>query len=82
MPPERTDAGSSEDPDDSEAAQGGADAVQNTGGVVGSGTDPDAIATGDVQATVPAGNGVNWIAWVAVLAAVLFAVIYGLGIFH
>jgi hypothetical protein len=25
---------------------------------------------------------VNWIAWVAVLAAVLFAVAYGLGIFR
>jgi hypothetical protein len=64
MAPERTDAGSSEDPNDSEAAQGGADAIEG------------------VEAPVPAENGVNWIAWVAVLAAVLFAVIYGLGIFH
>lgn len=82
MATERSDGGSSEDPANSEAAQGGADAVEGTSAVVGSGTDPDQIATGDVQARVPAGNGVNWIAWIAVLVAVLFAVIYGLGIFH
>jgi hypothetical protein len=29
----------------------------------------------------PAGR-VNWIAWVAVLLAVLIAVVYGLGAFH
>ena len=30
----------------------------------------------------PPGGRVNWIAWVAVLLAVIIAIAYGLGVFH
>jgi hypothetical protein len=30
----------------------------------------------------PPGGRVNWIAWVAVLLAVLIAIVYGFGVFH
>jgi hypothetical protein len=30
----------------------------------------------------PTGGRVNWIAWVAVLLAVIIAIAYGLGVFH
>jgi hypothetical protein len=74
---ERTDAGSSDDPDDSEAAYGGADAVEGTTYIVGSGTDPDAPDTGHPGPQVSAQGWTTRAVWIIVALAVLVVVLYG-----
>jgi hypothetical protein len=69
------------DPDDSEAAFGGADAVQKTSDVVGHGTDPDSLADAPVEARVPPNGDFNWLAWIAVALAVILTIAFGLGAF-
>lgn len=74
-----------------EAALGGADAIQKTTWGVGTGTEPDGRAEfapvglrkgeGSVVARTSAGGGINPVAWVVGLLAVLAALAYGIGIF-
>jgi hypothetical protein len=72
-----------------EAALGGADSVQKTSWGVGTGTEPDGRAEfapvglrkgeGSVVARSSAGGGVNPVAWIVGVLAVLAAVLYGAG---
>jgi hypothetical protein len=74
-----------------EAALGGADSVQKTTWGVGTGTEPDGRAEfapvglrkgeGPVVARASAGGGINPVAWVVGLLAVLVALAYAFGIF-
>lgn len=84
MPEKPTDGGSFPDDRyaDAEAALGGADAVEKTTYVTGSGTDPDAVKPVGVAAKVSAGGGQNatWIIiGILLVAAVL---VYLLGAFR
>jgi hypothetical protein len=73
----------------SETALGGADSVQKTTWGVGHGAEPDGRqehapvglrkGEGPVVANSAAGGGINPVAWVVGLLAVLAAVIYGAG---
>lgn len=73
-----------------EAALGGADAVQKTSWGVGTGTEPDGRAEyapvdlrkgeGSIVARTSPGGGVNPIAWIVGLLAVVVALVYGFGI--
>ena len=81
MPEKSTGGGSfpdNRDPD-AEAAYGGADAVEKTTYVTGSGTDPEAIKPAGVSARVPAGGGQN-ATWVIIgLLFVAAVLVYVLG---
>ena len=82
--PERPTDGGSFDPDrykDPEAALGGADAVEKTSYVTGSGTDPEAIKPAGVAATVPAGGGqsATWIIIALLFVAAVLVYVLGFG---
>lgn len=64
----------------SEAALGGADAIQKTSWVVGQGTEPSARNEGDATAHPRAGGGPNYVAWGigAIAAAVALVYLFGL----
>ena len=59
-----------------EAAMGGADAVEKTTYVVGSGTEPEARNTGGASARARSGGGPNYIAWGAAALALVTAMVY------
>ncbi len=73
-----------------EAALGGADSVQKTTWGVGTGTEPDGRAyhaaaglkkgEGSIVAGTSPGGGINPIAWIVGLLALVIAVVYGFGI--
>jgi len=65
-----------------EAAYGGADAVEKTTYVTGSGTDPEAMNRAPVTARVAPGGGVNVLAWVVIALAALVALVYAVGIWR
>ena len=67
---------------DAEAAYGGADAVEKTTYVTGSGTDPEAVNRAPVTARVAPGGGVNVLAWVVIALAALVALVYAVGIWR
>lgn len=64
---------------DPETAYGGADAVEKTTYVVGEGTDPNARTPKGHPPEVGR-HGMAWVGWVVILAAVIVAVVYLLGI--
>lgn len=72
------------EPDDPEAAYGGADAVEKTTYVVGLGTDPQAMLPGDTipgNPPAPVGKtGMNPFVWIVVAIAVVVGVVYVAGI--
>lgn len=73
-----------------EAALGGADSVQKTSYGVGTGTEPDGRAEyapvglrkgeGSIVARTSPGGGINPIAWIVGLLAIVIAAVYGFGI--
>ena len=65
----------------SEAALGGADSVEKTTWVPGSGTEPEGKPIAGVTAQVPSGGGVNVGAWLVAAIALVIAIIYAAGIF-
>jgi hypothetical protein len=66
---------------DPEAAYGGADAIEKTTYVVGTGTDPRAMADG--KTPPPVGKtGMTLVAWAVIIVAVLIAIAYLVGIFN
>jgi hypothetical protein len=67
------------DDDDSERALGGADSVEKTTWVVGSGTEPESASHGQVTARANSGGGINVGAWVVGLIALAIALVYGAG---
>ena len=64
---------------DSETALGGADAVEKTTYVVGDGTSPEARTPTDGPPSVGR-SGPSVIAWVAIAAALLIAIVYAIGV--
>jgi len=64
---------------DSEAQLGGADAVEKTTYVVGSGTKPEARARADAPSARTSARG-NALLWIVLLVAAAVAVIYLAGI--
>lgn len=66
----------------SEAALGGADSVEKTTYVTGSGTEPENRPIAGVTAQVPSGGGVNLGAWAVGAVAVVIALIYAIGAFR
>ncbi len=66
----------------SEAALGGADNIEKTTWVTGSGTEPEGKPIAGVTAQVPSGGGVNVGAWAVGAVALVIAVIYAAGIFR
>ena len=66
----------------SEAALGGADSVEKTTWVPGSGTDPEGKPIAGVTAQVPSGGGVNLGAWAVGAIALVIAIVYAAGIFR
>jgi hypothetical protein len=64
-----------------EAALGGADAVEKTSYVTGSGTEPEAMKPAGASARVPAGGGQNatWIIIGALLVAAVLVYLLGFG---
>jgi hypothetical protein len=83
MPEKPTDGGSF-DADrykNPETALGGADAVEKTSYVTGSGTEPETIKPAGVSATVPAGGGKNatWIIIGMLLLAAVLVYLLGFG---
>lgn len=67
---------------DSEAALGGADAVEKTTYVEGHGTRPEArVPPGMPTATVPARGGRNPLIWIVVVVVALLVVVYFGGLF-
>ena len=70
-----------EDYRNSETALGGADAVEKTSYVVGSGTTPEGKPPiAGVTARTPSGGGVNVLAWAVGAIALLVGVVYLLGV--
>lgn len=67
---------------DSETALGGADSVEKTTYVTGSGTEPEATAQGHVIAQVPSGSGPNIGAWAVGVIALVIALVYAAGVFR
>ena len=67
-------------PVNAEAAYGGADAVQKTSYVVGSGTEPGTRNRGDATAHPTSGSGPNFVAWGvgAIVAAVALVYLFGM----
>ena len=65
----------------SEPALGGADAVEKTTYVTGSGTEPETIKPAGVSASVPAGGGQNatWIIIGLLFAAAVLVYLLGFG---
>ena len=61
---------------------GGADNVQKTTYVTGSGTDDRARDPGNPIAQVPSGSGINLGAWIVGGIAVVIALVYGFGLFR
>ena len=61
---------------------GGADNVQKTTYVTGSGTEPGGRDPGNPIAQVPSGSGINLGAWIVGGIAVLIALVYGFGVFR
>jgi hypothetical protein len=68
------------DYEDSETALGGADSVEKTTWVVGSGTEPEAGSHGRATALTDSGSGINLGAWVVGLIAAAIALVYGFGL--
>lgn len=64
-----------------EAAQGGADAVNDTPSVPAHGTEPEERATGAARARVPSGEGVPALGWVLVALIAIVVLVYALGLF-
>ncbi|MDB4885503.1 MAG: hypothetical protein JWN79_941 [Gemmatimonadetes bacterium] len=64
-----------------ETALGGADAVEKTSYVTGSGTEPETIKPAGVAANVPAGGGKNatWIIIGMLLVAAVLVYVLGFG---
>ena len=69
-----------EDFRNSETALGGADAVEKTSYVTGSGTDPHARPIAGVNAKTPSGGGVNVLGWAVGAIAVVVGLVYLVGI--
>ena len=67
---------------DSEASYGGADAVEKTTYVTGSGTDPEARNIASVTARVEPGGGTNVLVWAVIAVAVLVALVYAFGVWR
>ena len=63
----------------SEAALGGADAVEKTSYVTGRGTDPNAHTIAGVSARTSSGGGVNLLGWAVGAVAVVIGLVYVLG---
>ncbi|HEX6533798.1 MAG TPA: hypothetical protein VF041_04330 [Gemmatimonadaceae bacterium] len=77
--PERSQGGSSfENP---MAAQGGADAVNDTPTVPGHGAEVEERTTGAARARVPSGSGIPVLGWLLAAIVVLVVVAYVLGMF-
>lgn len=83
MPEKSTGGGSFPDPRDSdaEAALGGADAVEKTSYVTGSGGEPETMKPAGVSAKVPAGGGQNatWVIIGLLFAAAVLVYVLGYG---
>jgi len=66
-----------------EAALGGADDVEKTTYVTGSGTEPEwQRRKGEPAAQVRSGGGPNLLAWIVGVIAALFALVYAAGLFR
>jgi hypothetical protein len=65
-----------------ETAYGGADAVNDTPGAAGHGSDPEQRGTGKARARVSTGGGFGVVGWVIVLLVALVVLAYLAGMFR
>jgi hypothetical protein len=76
--PERSQGPSSFE--NTEAAQGGADALNDTPDVPAHGTDPEQHTTGTARARVSSGSGVPVLGWLLIALIVLVILAYVVGL--
>jgi hypothetical protein len=67
---------------DAETALGGADAVEKTSYVTGSGTSPEAMPIAGVTVPTPSGGGVNLLAWAVGAIAIIIGLVYLVPLFR
>ncbi|HEU4641046.1 MAG TPA: hypothetical protein VFS44_01235 [Gemmatimonadaceae bacterium] len=64
-----------------QAAQGGADAVNDTPTVPGHGTEPEEPVTGTARARVSSGSGIPIVGWIVLALVAIVALVYLIGLF-